>query len=206
MTQRAFEEMVRQYGASGLHHLLPDGAGQRAGGGSGAGDLPLGMGFTGRTASPERKKHGWCRIAVNKAKDHLKSAYHRRVSAEDFLEQCCAEREDQRPSPAARAEMRETLCTVSEKISRMRAPYREVSALYYLRDCSVAQVARMTGRPSKTVSTQIYRAREMLPKGTQGADRLRTGCPFAGRAVIIGSGARRQSKKPERKKPMGNVF
>ena len=167
MTQRAFEEMVRQY-----ERLVYTICCQMVQNGAQAEDLAqetfLSAWIHREDCRPGAEKAWLCRIAVNKAKDYLKSAYHRRVSAEDFLEQCCAEREDQRPSPAARAEMRETLCTVSEKISRMRAPYREVSALYYLRDCSVAQIARMTGRPSKTVSTQIYRAREMLQKELSG--------------------------------------
>ena len=118
--------------------------------------------------APGAEKAWLCRIAANKAKDYLKSAYRRRVRAEDFLDARQAEREAPDPSPEMRAEMRETLCAVGAQMEQMRAPYRAVSVLYYFEDCSISQIAQLTGRPSKTVSTQLYRAREQLRQKLQG--------------------------------------
>lgn len=117
----------------------------------------------------EEMKPWLCRIAANKAKDHLKSAYVRRVQLA---------REDQEgmesgPGPAAPdlESAPDDLYIVSEGAENIRAiirslhePYLKVSVLYFLEEKSVDEIAQALGRPRKTVQTQLYRAKLTLQK------------------------------------------
>ena len=47
-------------------------------------------------------------------------------------------------------------------IEGLRAPYKEGSALFFLENYSVAEIAQLLGRPHKTINTQLYRAKSML--------------------------------------------
>lgn len=117
----------------------------------------------------EDMKPWFCRIAANKAKDHLKSAYVRRVQLA---------REDQEgmesgPGPAAPdlESAPDDLYIVSEGAENIRAiirslhePYLKVSVLYFLEEKSIDEIAQALGRPRKTVQTQLYRAKLTLQK------------------------------------------
>ena len=163
MTQERFEEMVKQYGRlvfTVCNQLVGD-AGQ-------AEDLAQETFLSAwlhAARCPEGAEKAWlCRIAANKAKDCLKSAYRRRVTAAeepgDWLQGqagCAAA-----VSPEDAFASRETLHAVRGGIEGLRAPYKEVSALFFLENYSVAEIARLLGRPHKTVNTQLYRARSML--------------------------------------------
>ena len=100
------------------------------------------------------------RIASNKARDYLKSAYVRRVQLEE------ADAPDQPGNPedtpdnhylAAEGEQR-----IRDKIYSLKEPYLQVSILFFLEEKSTEEIALKLGRPKKTVQTQIYRARLML--------------------------------------------
>ena len=95
---------------------------------------------------PEHYKPWLCRIATNKAKDHLKSAYARRVSApgEEALD----------------AEEGET--RIQERIRALPEPYHKVSILYFFEEKPVEEIAKLLNRPKKTVQTQLYRAKQIL--------------------------------------------
>ena len=102
-----------------------------------------------------------CRIALNKARDHLKSAYSRRV--------CAAESPELYAPAGAAASGVETLCEAREDarraaacISGMDEPYRSVCVLYFGQGAPVEQIASVLGRTPKTVHTQLYRARKKL--------------------------------------------
>ena len=167
VTRTAYEEMIRRY-----ERLVYTICWRMVGDAAQAEDLAqetfLAAWIHREDCAPGAERAWLCRIAANKAKDYLKSAYRRRVSAQDFLDARQAEREDPHPSPEVQVELGEAIRTLGMQIDRMRAPYREVSALYYFGDCSVNQIARLTGRPSKTVSTQICRARAQLRRELQG--------------------------------------
>lgn len=120
--------------------------------------------FTHMSSCPEDAQRPWlARIATNKAKDYLKSAYHRRVAPteDDSL--------DARPatvSYAAPAEditlAKDAALRIKDKILALKEPYLQVSRLYFLEECTMEEIANRLERPLKTVHTQIYRAKQML--------------------------------------------
>ena len=113
---------------------------------------------------PAGAQKAWlCRIAANKAKDHLKSAWARRTQLTDFAAEgtactapACME------SLAAQAELRIASRAAQEKIRALPEPYQTVSVLYFLQGCPVDDIARALGRMPKTVHTQLYRAKLRL--------------------------------------------
>lgn len=86
---------------------------------------------------PEHYKPWLARIAANKARDHLKSAWNRRVTA---------------PGDEA----------IRQMVKDLREPYYQVSVMYFLQERSVDEIARALRRPPKTVHTQLYRAKRLL--------------------------------------------
>ena len=79
------------------------------------------------------------KIATNKAKDHLKSAYSRKVLATE----------------------KEEICSLVESL---KEPYRSVAVMYFLKEKKVEEISKLLNRSPKTVHTQIYRAKGMLQK------------------------------------------
>jgi len=117
-----------------------------------------------RDRCPAEAPKAWlCRIAVNKAKDCLKSAYSRRVSAqgqpEDLPQQQAAQPNEQ---PQQMCEQKEATQQIAASIGALREPYRAVSVLYFLQQRPVCEIAQLLCRPDKTINTQIYRARGLL--------------------------------------------
>lgn len=107
----------------------------------------------------EHVKPWLVRIATNKAKDYLKSAYARRVAVcedEAFLKLPASQvTEDTVISLEAAREVR-------GRIEALREPYLKVSRLFFLEERSVEEISGLLGRPKKTVQTQLSRARAML--------------------------------------------
>lgn len=114
-----------------------------------------------RADCPAQSEKAWlCRIAVNKAKDHLKSAYNRRVTAcEAPGETLCAQTA---PDVGAVCELRDAARRAAQSIDALNEPYRAVSLLYFGREMSADDIAAQLGRMPKTVQTQLYRARKKL--------------------------------------------
>lgn len=108
---------------------------------------------------PENMKPWLARIAANKAKDYLKSAYMRRVvvSGDDTFEGIPAT-----DTPDQVYVSNEAIELVRDKIESLKEPYHMVSVLYFLREKNVDEIALALGRPKKTVQTQIYRAKLLL--------------------------------------------
>lgn len=92
-------------------------------------------------------------------KDHLKSAYARRVSApgEEALDALPAQGS---PEEAFLAE--EGQAHIQERIRALPEPYHKVSILYFLEEKPVEDIAKRLNRPKKTVQTQLYRAKQIL--------------------------------------------
>lgn len=111
---------------------------------------------------PGSYKPWLARIAANKAKDYLKSAYHRRVQPDDGETGPMAIATDTRNMPEDIAIARDDVERARQAILDLREPYHQVAALYFLHEQSVEDIARRLERPPKTVHTQLYRAKQML--------------------------------------------
>lgn len=99
------------------------------------------------------------RIASNKCRDYLKSAYQRKVSLsppEELPELPGGDIPDDLVSDKESAER------IRRHIYSLREPYLMVSKLYFLEEKSIEEIARILNRPRKTVQTQISRARVIL--------------------------------------------
>ena len=96
--------------------------------------------------SEENLKAWLARIASNKAKDFLKSAYRRKVSVSEDMSELDIVRSEQSP---------ERLYIDDEGAGAI---------LFFLEEKSVDEIAQELGRPKKTVQTQLYRARSKLQK------------------------------------------
>lgn len=114
-----------------------------------------------RDSCPPDAVRPWlCRIAANKAKDYLKSAWHRRVSGfgEDLplgIAEPCVDVE-------TLAASRDSQAHIEQAIGSLKEPYRQVAVLFFLRQYTVGEISEALGRPAKTVHTQLGRARSQL--------------------------------------------
>ncbi len=107
------------------------------------------------------EKQWLARIAANKARDHLKSAWNRKVESpgDDILSLSGAPPGEQ-PEELAMEKAGEGQLT--ELILGLREPYLTPAKLYFLGEHTVDETARLCGRPPKTVSAQLFRAKKML--------------------------------------------
>lgn len=101
------------------------------------------------------------RIAVNKCKDFLKSAYYRTTQA---VEEETLDAFPDRNSVYEEVEQNDRMEMVRRACENLPDPYREVALLHFMEDLSFDEIARRLGRPVKTVQTQGYRARDKLRK------------------------------------------
>lgn len=111
------------------------------------------------------------RIAANKAKDYLKSAYHRTTAP--TADETLANLPQNQPLHEA-IEEEETLARIRSACEALPAPYREVARLHFLEDKSFEEIAAALDRPLKTVQTQGYRARDKLRKHLKEGPSCRT--------------------------------
>ena len=109
--------------------------------------------------SPENYRPWLARIAANKSKDYLRSAYQRRVIADggDSMESLPAKGSSEELCDTADGVRR-----IREEIDRLGEPYTIVSRMYFLEEKKLDEISAQLSRPKKTVQTQIYRARQML--------------------------------------------
>jgi RNA polymerase sigma-70 factor (ECF subfamily) len=74
------------------------------------------------------------------------------------------------PSDVARAVVAaEERAEVRQAVAALPDPYREVVALRFLAERSVADIAALTGRPEATIKTQLYRGLARLRSILEGA-------------------------------------
>ena len=118
-----------------------------------------------RESCPAGNEKPWlARIAVNKAKDLLKSGWSRRVQLAQSDEDDAMER-TQAPlaeQPEEHSLARERTDTVRRAVCGLPPPYHDVAVLVFLQEKTPDEAARMTGRPTKTVYTQLSRAKKLL--------------------------------------------
>ena len=109
---------------------------------------------------PGYERQWLARIAANKAKDYLQSAYNRRTLLPG----------DEEVPPTLSPPAEEVAlghCTAAEivaLIEAMKEPYRPVCRLCLLEERTPEEAAAALGRPVKTVYTQLLRAKQILRK------------------------------------------
>lgn len=113
---------------------------------------------------PQYYKQWLVRVAANKCKDHLKSAWVRRVEShpDDALP-------EPRGAPPGTGPEDELLARVGAEelealVRGLREPYGKVAVMYLLDEKPVAAIAEAVGRPPATVQNQIFRAKVLLRK------------------------------------------
>ena len=110
---------------------------------------------------PGHEKQWLARIAANKAKDHLRSAWVRRVNTpgDDVLALEGA-------PPGCQPEQQVLEMLGEEELTRLilalREPYKTPCRLVLLEQHTMAEAAQLCRRPPKTVEAQLYRAKKML--------------------------------------------
>lgn len=113
---------------------------------------------------PEHYKPWLARIATNKARDHLKSAWARRVSApgDDGMPQSPPPGAAAPPGPEDLTVTEDEATAIRQMVRELKEPYLQVSVMYFLEERSVEEISRALRRPPKTVHTQLFRAKKML--------------------------------------------
>ena len=113
---------------------------------------------------PEHYKPWLARIATNKARDHLKSAWARRVSApgDDGMPQAPPPGAAAPPGPEDLTVTEDEAAAIRQMVRELKEPYLQVSVMYFLEERSVEEISRALRRPPKTVHTQLFRAKKML--------------------------------------------
>ncbi|MEF9853320.1 MAG: sigma-70 family RNA polymerase sigma factor [Hydrogenoanaerobacterium sp.] len=110
---------------------------------------------------PESYKPWLARIAANKARDYLKSAFvrHNVISTDEWFDAI----ETGKP-PGEIYEAIESEQYIKEKVHLLKEPYCKVSKLYFLEEKNIDEISALLKRPKKTIQTQIYRAKFLLKK------------------------------------------
>ena len=113
---------------------------------------------------PEHYKPWLARIAANKARDHLKSAWARRVSApgDDGMPHAPPPGAAAPPGPEDLTVTEDEAAAIRQMVRSLKEPYLQVSVMYFLEERSVEEISRALRRPPKTVHTQLFRAKKML--------------------------------------------
>ena len=121
-----------------------------------------------RESMPEGYERQWLsRVAANKAKDHLQSAWNRRtvLPGEEELARGLA-------PPAEEAVLRRSeLADIQRALRELKEPYRQVCQACLLEERSVEEAALALGRPVKTVYTQLSRGKKLLREALERSGR-----------------------------------
>ena len=112
-----------------------------------------------RESIPPGYERQWlCRVAANKAKDYLQSAYQRHtlLPGEEHIPQGLSPPAEETALRRAAAE------EIRDLILHMREPYQPVCRLCLLEEKTPEEAALALGRPVKTIHTQLSRGKRML--------------------------------------------
>ena len=113
---------------------------------------------------PQYYKAWLVRVAANKCKDHLKSAWVRRVEApgDDALPVPRGAPPGDAADPAEQLASRAGAEELETLVRNLRDPYGRVAVLYFLDTRRPPKIAALVGRPPATVSSQLWRAKLLL--------------------------------------------
>lgn len=120
-----------------------------------------------RDSCPAGSEKAWlARIAINKSKDLLKSGWSRRVQLaageEDNTLELTAAPDAWQPETTTLQNERQQ--AVRRAVCGLPPPYHDVAVLVFLQEKTPDEAASMTGRPPKTVYTQLARAKKLLAR------------------------------------------
>ncbi|MEG1658231.1 MAG: RNA polymerase sigma factor [Oscillibacter sp.] len=115
---------------------------------------------------PEYERQWLARIASNKAKDHLQSAYHRHtvLPGDEGMPPGLS------PPTEAVALAQSGAAEITRLIRAMKEPYRPVCELCLLGERSPEEAALALGRPVKTIHTQLSRGKRLLREALERRD------------------------------------
>lgn len=115
----------------------------------------------------EKYKQWLARIASNKARDWLKSAYiqHVELSNEDDEAE---QRPDTTPLPEDSLLTSEGVEKIKMAVMELKEPYKKVSVMFFLEEKDYDQISKQLCRPKKTVQTQVLRAKNILQEKLKG--------------------------------------
>ena len=113
---------------------------------------------------PQYYKQWLVRVAANKCKDHLKSAWVRRVEApgDDAMPEPSTSPGSDNGDPAEQLANRAGAEELAELVRALREPYGRIAVLYFLEHKETAEIAALVGRPPATVNSQLWRAKNLL--------------------------------------------
>lgn len=110
----------------------------------------------------ESYKPWLAKIASNKAKDFLKSAYARKVTCTEENE--FFDKKSDELTPDEFFIEKESTDFIKNTIYSLKEPYLKVSTLFFIESKTVDEISIILNRPKKTVQTQIFRAKDILKK------------------------------------------
>lgn len=115
----------------------------------------------------EKYKQWLARIASNKARDWLKSAYiqHVELASEDEETE---QRPDTTPLPEDSVLTNEGIEEIKRAVLDLKEPYKKVSVMFFLEEKDYDQISKQLSRPKKTVQTQVLRAKSILQEKLKG--------------------------------------
>ncbi len=119
--------------------------------------------------SPEKYKPWLARIAANKATDHLRSAWHRKVDTPDDegMPEQPLPGTAAPPGPEEQLESASEAAAIRSMVDSLKEPYLLVSQMYFLQERTVEEISQALRRPPKTVRTQLARAKKILQQKIQ---------------------------------------
>ena len=101
-----------------------------------------------------------CKIAANKSKDYLKSAYCKHVVLDGEDE--TFDRQSNFEQPEKEYLGKESVENIENIIRGLKEPYLKVSVLYFIEEKNIQEISDILKRPKKTVQTQIQRAKGII--------------------------------------------
>ena len=113
---------------------------------------------------PQYYKQWLVRVAANKCKDHLKSAWVRKVDVpgDDALPEPRGAPGSDADDPAQSVADRAGAAELETLVRGLREPYGKIAVLYFLEHRETAEIAKLVGRPPATVNSQLWRAKLLL--------------------------------------------
>ncbi|MCD7035537.1 sigma-70 family RNA polymerase sigma factor [Metabacillus sp. GX 13764] len=98
------------------------------------------------------------RIAINKCKDHLKSAAYKKMRLTGELPELI----DLDKSPAETAERKAQSAAIKRAVFRLPLKYREIIVMMYYQELTIKEIAEILKIPEASVRTRLRRAKQKL--------------------------------------------